>query len=469
MKALVATEDLAPLLSKYDVYGPRYTSYPTALQFNESFTDADYKQHAQSSNEMPVPKPLSVYIHIPFCKSLCYYCGCNKIVTHKQQLATDYLDYLYREIEMHGQHFADDRLLQQIHFGGGTPTFLSPQLLREVMEVLAQSFHLGLPDSLEIGIEVDPRTVTPEEMTELVTMGFNRISIGVQDFDPDVQKAINREQSKEQVEAVIQSARDNKVNSISMDIIYGLPKQTQDSFSNTLDEVISIRPDRIALYNYAHMPQRIPAQRLIHADDLPSTEEKLAIFTDSIRRLTEAGYIYIGMDHFALPTDSLAKALENGGLQRNFQGYSTHAECDVIGIGVSAISRINDGFSQNVTEVSKYKAAVGKGQLPIKRGVNLTEDDRIRADLIQQIMCDGVVDYSDFGQGHDIFFHRYFNDELGSLNDLAADGLIDLSDKGFSVTPKGRIFLRNIAMKFDAYFNQTSLQNTEQPRYSKTL
>lgn len=469
MKPLEVTEDLAPLLNKYDVYGPRYTSYPTALQFNDNFTEADYRTHAQASNQLPVPKPLSVYIHIPFCKSLCYYCGCNKIVTHKQQLATDYLDYLYREIEMHGKYYADDRLLQQIHFGGGTPTFLSPQQLREVMEVLAQSFHLGLPDSLEIGIEVDPRTVTPEEMTELVTMGFNRISIGVQDFDPEVQKAINREQSKEQVEAVIQSARDNKVDSVSIDIIYGLPKQSRASFSNTLDEVIRIKPDRIALYNYAHMPQRIPAQRLIHSGDLPGTAEKLEIFTDSIQRLTEAGYIYIGMDHFALPTDSFAKALDTGGLQRNFQGYSTHAECDVIGIGVSAISRVNDGYSQNVTEVSKYKTAVDKGHLPIKRGVNLNTDDRIRADLIQQIMCDGVVDYSDFGDGHDIFFHRYFNSELSSLNDLASDGLIELNDQGFKVTPKGRIFLRNIAMTFDAYFNQTTLQNTEQPRYSKTL
>jgi oxygen-independent coproporphyrinogen-3 oxidase len=469
MKSLEVTEDLAPLLNKYDVYGPRYTSYPTALQFNESFTEEDYRRHAQASNQLPVPRPLSVYIHIPFCKSLCYYCGCNKIVTHKQQMASDYLDYLYQEIEMLGKYYADDRLLQQIHFGGGTPTFLAPQLLREVMEVLAQSFHLGLPDTLEIGIEVDPRTVTTKEMTELVNMGFNRISIGVQDFDPDVQKAINREQSKEQVEAVIQSARSNKVNSISIDIIYGLPKQTRDSFSRTLDDIIRIRPDRIALYNYAHMPQRIPAQRLIHSNELPSTEDKLAIFTDSIRRLTEAGYIYIGMDHFALPDDSLSTALENGGLQRNFQGYSTHAECDVIGIGVSAISRINDGYSQNVTEISKYKAAVDKGQLPIKRGVNLTLDDRVRSDLIQQIMCDGVVNYSDFGDGHDIFFHRYFNDELTSLQELAGDGLIDINDQGFQITAKGRIFLRNIAMKFDAYFNQTTLQNTEEPRYSKTL
>ena len=469
MKSLVATEDLAPLLNKYDVYGPRYTSYPTALQFSESFTEADYRYQALSSNEHPIPKPLSIYIHVPFCKSLCYYCGCNKIITHKNQMANDYLDYLYQEIEMHAKHYEHDRLLQQIHFGGGTPTFLKPQQLREVMEVLAQSFHLGLPDTLEIGIEIDPRTVSAEEMHELTVMGFNRISIGIQDFDPNVQKAINRIQSKEQVEAVITSARANKVNSISLDIIYGLPKQTRESFSNTLDEIIEIKPDRIALYNYAHMPQRIPAQRLIHTSDLPNTEEKLAIFTDSIKRLTEAGYIYIGMDHFALPTDSLAKALTNGGLQRNFQGYSTHAECDVIGVGVSAISRVNDGFSQNVTEISKYKEAISKGHLPIKRGVTLSKDDRIRSDLIQLIMCDGKVDYSKFGTSHDIFFHRYFKEELSSLYDLESDGLITLSEYGFSVTDKGRIFLRNIAMKFDAYFNQTTLQNTEHPRYSKTL
>ncbi len=469
MKSQVATEDLAPLLNKYDVYGPRYTSYPTALQFNDGFTAIDYSSQALASNQHLIPKPLSIYIHVPFCKSLCYYCGCNKIITHKPQMASDYLDYLYREIEMHAKYYADDRLLQQIHFGGGTPTFLKPQQLREVMEVLAQSFHLGLPDTLEIGIEIDPRTITPVEMQELTAMGFNRISIGIQDFDPDVQKAINRVQSKEQVESVIASARTNHVNSVSVDIIYGLPKQTRASFSRTLDTIIDIRPDRIALYNYAHMPQRIPAQRLIHGSDLPSTEEKLAIFTDSIKRLTQAGYIYIGMDHFALPTDSLAKALENGGLQRNFQGYSTHAECDVIGVGVSAISRVNDGYSQNVTEISKYKDAISKGQLPIKRGVTLTEDDRIRADLIQLIMCDGRVNYSEFGNEHDIFFHRYFKDELSSLYDLSNDGLVILDDQGFSVTPKGRIFLRNIAMKFDAYFNQTTLQNTEQPRYSKTL
>lgn len=469
MKSILTTENLVPLLNKYDVYGPRYTSYPTALQFNDSFGESDYRDHAKTSNELPVPKPLSIYVHIPFCKSLCYYCGCNKIITSKQQAAADYLEYLYREIEMHGKYYADDRLVQQIHFGGGTPTFLSTAQLREVMEVIAQSFHLGLPDSLEIGIEIDPRTVTPEKMNELVKMGFNRISIGVQDFDSDVQKAVNRVQSKEQVNAIIQSARDNQVDSVSIDVIYGLPKQSEASFSNTLDEVIRIRPDRIALYNYAHMPQRIPAQRLIHGDDLPATSEKLTIFTESIRRLTEAGYIYIGMDHFALPDDSLSKALENGGLQRNFQGYSTHADCDVVGVGISAISRIGDGFSQNVTEFSKYRALLDKGAQPIKRGVSLSADDRIRADLIQQIMCDGNINYQEFGDAHDIRFEQYFKEELSSLSDLGNDELIKLSDVGFIVTPKGRVFLRNIAMKFDAYLNQATLQDTEQPRYSKTI
>lgn len=469
MTTQVETQDLAPLLNKYDVYGPRYTSYPTALQFTELFSEKDYAQHAQESNDLPVPKPLSLYIHVPFCESLCYYCGCNKIVTKKKDAASGYLDYLYREIEMHGKHYQHDRLVQQIHFGGGTPTYLTPAQLREVLEVIAQNFHLGLPESLEIGIEIDPRSVSEDEMEELVKIGFNRISIGVQDVDPVVQKAINRVQSIEQIETTIHTARDNHIDSLSLDIIYGLPKQTLESFGKTLDEVIRLRPDRIALYNYAHMPQRIPSQRLILTDDLPSTQEKLDIFTESIRRLTEAGYVYIGMDHFALPEDSLSQALEKGGLQRNFQGYSTHAECDVLGIGVSAISRIGDGYSQNVTELSRYRDLINKDRMPIKKGVNLSVDDRIRADLIQQIMCDGNVDYADFGSVHDIFFHQYFKEELPRLNALAEDDLIKLSQDGFKVTPKGRIFLRNIAMIFDAYFNQIDLQNTEQPRYSKTL
>jgi len=469
MSAPIAVSALEPLLRKYDVYGPRYTSYPTALQFNESFGEQDYIKQAQDSNQLLVPKPISLYIHIPFCKSLCYYCGCNKIVTHKTEAAANYLDYLFREIELHGKNFADDRLVQQIHFGGGTPTYLSGSQLREILELIAQNFHLGLPDSLELGIEIDPRSVTPDSVSELIDMGFNRISIGVQDFDPDVQQAINRLQSAEDIARIMQTARDKHVGSISLDVIYGLPKQTRKSFDQTLDQVIQLRPDRIALYNYAHMPQRIPSQRLIHAEDLPSADEKLSIFMDSIERLTAAGYVYIGMDHFALPEDSLSKALREGGLQRNFQGYSTHAECDVVGIGVSAISRINEGYSQNVGVLSAYREMIDQEKLPIKKGINLNADDSVRAGLIQALMCSGEVIFRDFNERYDVFFHHYFKEELVQLNDLAADGLVELSEKSLRVTELGRLFLRNIAMTFDAYFAQTDLQNTEEPRYSKTL
>lgn len=469
MSSSVPTEGLEPLLKKYDVYGPRYTSYPTALQFNESFTEQDYRRHAQDSNQLLVPKPLSLYIHIPFCHSLCYYCGCNKVVTHKPEAAANYLEYLFQEIELQGKNFADDRLVQQIHFGGGTPTYLSNVQLREIMEVIAQSFHLGLPDSLELGIEIDPRSVTPDSVEELLDLGFNRISIGVQDFDPEVQKAINRIQSCESIEQIMSAARAKNVNSISLDIIYGLPKQTRESFDETLDQVIELRPDRIALYNYAHMPQRIPSQRLIHAEDLPNADQKMAIFFDSIQRLTAAGYVYIGMDHFALPDDSLSKALVDGSLQRNFQGYSTNADCDIVGLGVSAISRVNDCYSQNVGQISGYREVVGKGQLPIKKGISLNDDDQIRAGLIQTIMCSGEVRFSDFNERYDVFFHQYFKPELARLNDLTEDGLIELNEQCLRVTEKGRLFLRNIAMTFDAYFAQTNLQNTEEPRYSKTL
>lgn len=462
-------EGLKPLLNKYDVYGPRYTSYPTALQFSESFNEENYQRHAQESNELLVPKPLSLYLHIPFCHSLCYYCGCNKIVTHKPQAATNYLDYLFREIEMQSRYFADDRLVQQIHFGGGTPTYLTNNQLREVLEVIAQSFHLGLPDKLELGIEIDPRSITVEQVEELIDMGFNRISIGVQDFDGAVQKAINRIQSYESIEQIINAARDKQLNSLSLDIIYGLPKQTQESFDETLDQVIALRPDRIALYNYAHMPQRIPSQRLINEKDLPGPDQKMAIFLSSVQRLTAAGYVYIGMDHFALPEDRLSQALEDGSLQRNFQGYSTNAECDVIGMGVSAISRVNDCYSQNAPQLSAYRDSISKNRLPIVKGVSLSDDDKIRASAIQRIMCSGEILFSDFNEQHDIFFHQYFKSELANLSGLVQDGLLAISEKHLRVTQKGRLFLRNIAMIFDAYFSQTSLQNTEQPRYSKTL
>ena len=469
MPSTIASEGLEPLLKKYDVYGPRYTSYPTALQFNEAFSESDYIKQAEASNQHVVPKPLSLYIHIPFCKSLCYYCGCNKIITHKTEAAANYLDYLFQEIKMQGEHFADDRLVQQIHFGGGTPTYLSAQQLKEVMEVIAQNFHLGLPSGLELSIEIDPRSVTPESLLDLLDMGFNRLSIGVQDFDPAVQKAINRVQSYESIQHIMDTARSRNVDSVSLDIIYGLPKQTRKSFDDTLDQVITLRPDRIALYNYAHMPQRIPSQRLIHTNDLPNADEKTKIFLDSIDRLTAAGYVYIGMDHFALPDDSLATSLKTGGLQRNFQGYSTHAECDVIGVGVSAISRVNESYSQNIGVLSSYRELVDSKRLPIKKGINLSKDDTVRAGLIQELMCSGVVTFSDFNERHDIFFHQYFRSELSRLSDLANDGLLEVTERLIRVTTKGRLFLRNIAMTFDVYLNQTELQKSGEPRYSKTI
>lgn len=460
--------DLSRLLAKYDVYGPRYTSYPTALQFHEGFEERDYLNQVQASNDLLVPRPLSLYVHIPFCKQLCYYCGCHKVVTQKTSQSQDYLDALYREIALRSEAFAEDRLVQQIHLGGGTPTYISNAQIRELLEVIAQSFHLGLPDKLEMGIEVDPRTVDGKRMQELVKIGFNRISFGVQDFDPAVQQAINRAQSKEQVRELHWAARDARVSSISMDLIYGLPKQNRTSFERTLDEVAALRPDRIALYNYAHMPQRIPSQRLIHQSDLPGTEEKLAIFTDAVARLTAEGYIYIGMDHFALPDDSLATALKDGSLQRNFQGYSTHADCDIVGLGASSISRVGDCYVQNVLPLSAYRQALAADRLPVHKGVVLNRDDRLRADIILTIMCSGEVNFAEFSQRHDVFFQQVFRDELASLQTMQEDGLLRMDNARLQVTPLGRLFLRNIAMTFDAYLNQ-SLHDTEQPRYSKTL
>lgn len=469
MVSPIHRKQLQDLIQKYQVNGPRYTSYPSALQFNERFSDQDYYTQVESSNQFVVPKPLSVYIHIPFCASLCYYCGCNKIVSRKKGIANDYLESLYKEIELQAALYEDDRLLEQIHFGGGTPTYLTPKQLEELLGVLAQHFHLALPNNLELGIEVDPRSVTDQTITEIIDLGFNRISIGVQDFDPEVQIAINRVQSKEQVTSVIEAARRNGVKSVSLDLIYGLPKQTKESFKRTIDEVIAIRPARIALYHYAHMPNQINSQRLIDESTLPSSSEKIAMFSETIGRLIDAGYIYIGMDHFALADDSLALARTNGGLQRNFQGYSTHAECDIIGLGVSAISHVNESFCQNTKSISTYKEMLAKQTLPIERGIILNEDDQIRAEVIQRLMCDGIVDYDRVGGQYHIHFQHYFHDELLSLDQFAKDGFIQLSQSGFKVTERGRFFLRNIAMVFDVYLPKISLQKVRQSSYSKTI
>lgn len=457
------------LLEKYGVHGPRYTSYPTAPHFSTEFGEQQYAEHVLVSNDNPVPKPLSLYVHIPFCNSLCYYCGCNKIITPDQSKAEVYLDYLYREIALHGKLYNGDRLVEQIHFGGGTPNFLSVNQLEEVMEVLAQHFHFGLPGNMEVGIEIDPRVVNVEDVKRLVGIGFNRISVGVQDFDLAVQQAVNRVQSKQQVLDVMAAARESAVKSISVDLIYGLPEQTVASFNQTLDEIIAAKPDRIALYHYAHMPQAITAQKMIDERTLPSADTKLAIFDSCMQRLQQAGYVYIGMDHFALPEDSLAQGLKTGDLHRNFQGYSTHADCDIVGFGVSAISRIDDAYSQNQRNLSAYMKDIDGQHLPIQHGLSLNADDRLRSDVIQHIMCDGKVSFKTIGELHHIYFDQYFAQEIEGLKPLQEDGLLLLDANSFEVTEKGRLFLRNIAMIFDAHLAVKTHTLRGKPLFSKTL
>src|SRR5690606_28211932 len=380
------------LVEKYDRPGPRYTSYPTAPQFHQAFAVDDYQRAASDSNLAAVPKSLSVYIHIPFCKSLCYYCACNIIITQKTHRAVEYLTYLKREIVMQAALFDRSRKLTQLHLGGGTPTYLTSEQLADLMDCLHQAFDMDDSDNHEFSIEVDPRTISTEQIQSLRQLGFNRLSFGVQDFDPDVQAAVNRQQSEEQIYALVAAARQARFKSISVDLIYGLPLQTVNSFDVTLGKIIALRPDRIAAYSYAHLPELVRAQRLIRREDMPPPERKLELLELTIARLTAAGYVYIGMDHFALPDDELVVAREQGRLQRNFQGYSTHAECDLIGLGVSSIGKVGDTYSQNVKELSQYYAYLNKAELPLHRGYQLNTDDKLRRDVISALMCHNRID-----------------------------------------------------------------------------
>jgi oxygen-independent coproporphyrinogen-3 oxidase len=439
------------LVEKYDRPGPRYTSYPTAPQFHSAFACDDYQQAAAASNRLPLPKPLSLYIHVPFCKSLCYYCACNKIITQKTHRAAQYLDYLKREIAMQAALFDPSRKLTQLHFGGGTPTYLSSEQLADLMDRLHQAFNMDDSDAHEFSIEVDPRTIDAERIHELRAQGFNRLSFGVQDFDEQVQAAVNRVQSEEQVAELIAAARAAQFKSVSVDLIYGLPLQTVDSFDATLDKIIALRPDRIAAYSYAHLPEMVRAQRLIRREDMPPPERKLELLELTIRRLTAAGYVYIGMDHFALPDDELSLARANGTLQRNFQGYSTHADCDLIGLGVSSISKVGETYSQSVKELSQYYARLDQGLLPVQRGYRLNADDLLRRDLISQLMCHGRVRFADLERKHGIRFRDYFADALAALQPQVADGLLRIEDDALVLLAPGHLLMRSVAMAFDAY------------------
>lgn len=438
------------LVEKYDRPGPRYTSYPTAPQFHTAFAADNYIQAAQTSNQHAA-KPLSIYIHIPFCQSLCYYCACNKIITQKTSRAVEYLEYLKKEIQLQAKLFDKKRSVTQLHLGGGTPTYLTQEQLTDLMDTLHSAFNLDTSEQRQFSLEVDPRTITPTQIQQLRDLGFNRISFGVQDFDPDVQKAVNRIQSDEQVEALMTAARAAQFRSISVDLIYGLPLQTVTSFNTTLDKIIALRPDRIAAYSYAHLPKLVRAQRLIRPEDMPPPERKLELLELTIRRLCSAGYVYIGMDHFALPEDELAQARINDTLQRNFQGYSTHADCDLIGLGVSSIGKVGDTYSQNVKELSQYYAYLNKDQLPLHRGYQLNADDRLRRDVISTLMCHNRIDIATIEQQHGINFNEYFADALVQLQEQVADGLLTINDEAIVLLDKGNLMMRSVAMAFDAY------------------
>jgi oxygen-independent coproporphyrinogen-3 oxidase len=459
----------ADLLRRYDRPGPRYTSYPTAPQFSDAFGETELREAATASNGDPIPRRLSLYVHVPFCVSPCFYCGCNRIITRDKARAETYLARLYREIDMAAALFDRDREVVQLHLGGGTPNFMHPGQIGELVDALRRQFHFARPDESDISIELDPRFVSPADVAELGRIGFTRASFGVQDFDPLVQGAVNRIQSVEDTRAVVEACGASGFRSVNVDLIYGLPKQNPEGFARTLDTVLEMRPDRLAVYGYAHLPEVFRAQRQIIAEDLPSAEDKLGLLELAITKLSAAGYQYIGMDHFALPDDALAMAQARGSLHRNFMGYTTHADSDLIGLGVSAISHIGDTFSQNPRDLPSWQSAIDEGRLPVFRGMRLDEDDVIRADLIQQLMCQAEVPTGALERRHAIVFDRYFAEALEKLRPLEDDGLVRLEPGRIRVTARGRLLLRNIAMCFDRYLIPPSSDAGTRPRFSRAI
>ncbi|NEV61813.1 oxygen-independent coproporphyrinogen III oxidase [Thiorhodococcus minor] len=437
------------LIRRYDQSGPRYTSYPTAVEFDESFDGAAYKAACARSNESG--RPLSIYFHIPFCDTVCFYCACNKIATKDRSLAQPYLDRVYRELEMQSALFDKSRKVEQLHWGGGTPTFLSNDQMVELMEVTRRHFTLADDDVGEFSIEIDPREADAKSIKILREIGFNRMSLGVQDFDDRVQTAVNRVQTEEQTMAVLNAALDEGFRSISIDLIYGLPFQTVESFSKTLERVIAVNPQRLSIFNYAHLPERFKPQRRINDDDLPAPEVKLDILQSTIARLTDAGYVFIGMDHFARPDDELAVAQRAGTLYRNFQGYSTHADCDLIGIGVTSIGKVDNTYGQNRRGLDEYYADIDAGRLPVFRGIELSRDDLIRRDMITQLICHFELDMRAAEVRWDLQFADYFADSLEKLKGMEADGLVEVTADKIRILPRGRLLVRNICMTFDAY------------------
>ena len=450
------------LIRKYDKSGPRYTSYPTAVQFHDGFGEAEYREQAQASNASA--RPLSLYVHIPFCDTVCFYCACNKIITKNRRHAAPYLDHLHREIALQGALFDRSRPVTQLHWGGGTPTFISAEQMRELMRVTGEHFRLLDDDSGEYSIEVDPRETDDHTIALLRELGFNRLSLGVQDFDLEVQKAVNRIQSREITLKTMEAARSEGFKSISVDLIYGLPLQSVASFARTVDEIVEQNPDRISVFNYAHLPDLFKTQRQIDASALPPPAVKLEILKTVIEHLIRAGYIYIGMDHFAKPDDELTRAQQAGTLYRNFQGYSTHAHCDLIGLGATSIGMVGDSYSQNLKTLEEYYTRIAENRLAVFRGVRLDADDRLRRAVITDLICHFTLKFAAIERQFGIRFGDYFAPELAELADMQADGLLALSETGIQVLPPGRLLIRNICMAFDRY-----LREQKQQRFSKVI
>ena len=435
------------LIKKYNVPAPRYTSYPPATHFSEQASFDVLRERILANNESE--RDLSLYFHLPFCKSLCWYCGCTTVITTQPRAAANYLNYLKKEMALMAALLNPKRKVAQFHFGGGTPTFLTPDELRSAGDLIHQQFQFA--ENLEAGVEIDPRRLTRDHLAALREIGFNRASVGVQDHDATVQRAVHRIQPYAETKMAVDWIRAEGFKSLNLDLIYGLPHQTTASFEKTLDDLLHLKPDRLAVFSYAHVPWIKPAQRIFTADVLPSGDVKLQILKLTIEKLTAAGFVYIGMDHFARADDELAVAQQQKTLQRNFQGYSTHGGADIYSFGMSSISQIEGAYWQNLKELPAYYAALDAGKLPFSRGYILTEDDKIRRQTIMRLMCDLSLDYSLMSQYLELDFRKYFAKEIASLHDFETDGLLVQAERGLTVTDLGRLLIRNIAMRFDAY------------------
>jgi oxygen-independent coproporphyrinogen III oxidase len=439
------------LIRRFDMPGPRYTSYPTADRFHEGFDAKTQAKWLDHRDRIERDKPLSLYVHLPFCASICYYCACNKVITKDHSKSAKYLDYLEKEIRLATSYLPNSRNVTQMHFGGGTPTFLNAGELSRLMRMLRDHFEFA-PDG-EYAIEIDPRSADTKMIHLLADLGFNRMSIGVQDFNEDVQKAVHRIQPEEMTMATLETARECGFQSINMDLIYGLPRQTPETFGRTLERVLRASPDRVALYSYAHLPARFKPQRRIDPADMPSAQTKLDIMLSAINMMLDAGYQFVGMDHFARADDELAVAQRNGSLHRNFQGYTTQADCDLLALGVSSISKIGASFGQNMKTLDEYYEALDRGVLPITRGFELSSDDLVRRDVIMDLMCQGDVNMRQISDTHGVVFQEYFAPEIAQLRQqFEPEEMVEVSEDRILITPKGRFFLRGIAMVFDHYF-----------------